>query len=333
MQSGVFDFVENWENNEALAFSNTIALLKYADDLGFHEAWVGEHHFNHFTPSPAPIALISHALAYTQQIKIGSAAILLPHYHPIRLAEEIAVLDLLSRGRFLFGFARGAFPIFDRVMGDDVANNRKIMLDNAAIIHDLLFKDQVHFSGDFPAIKHVSIRPQPKGLIPFFIASLEEQTLIESARRGYNFLGFLTLSPQRAKALHTLFVENGALASFEFTLMRAIYIDEDGEKAREQAYKNAEIFSQCMLRANEANTTFEEILKTTDYEQFRFTFFNRDRILENMIVGTPQECLEQILALKHQVGITTLCIKPLSSNLEDSKSILKLYKEHIFPHI
>ncbi|WP_299548079.1 LLM class flavin-dependent oxidoreductase [uncultured Helicobacter sp.] len=333
MKSGIFDLIENWENNETLAIANALELVEYADSLGFDEAWLGEHHFNSFTLCSAPIALISHALARTKHIRVGSAAILLPHYHPIKLAEEIATLDLLSKGRFLFGFARGAFPIFDIAMGHNAANNRKIMLENAEIIHNLLFKDQVNFEGEFFEINNVSIRPHPKGLIPFFVASLDEQTLKDSAKRGYNLLGAFTLEVKKAKEFYELFMQNGATKSFEFALTRAIYIDEDRSKAQEQAQIGADIFSQCMLRANESNPTFEAIIKTTDYEEFRAEFFSKDKILENMIIGTPQDCLEQILELKKQVPITTLLLKLLSSKLEDSKKILRLYKEHIIPYL
>ncbi|TLD81419.1 LLM class flavin-dependent oxidoreductase [Helicobacter sp. MIT 11-5569] len=333
MKSGIFELIENWENNETSAISDAMELLEYADSLGFDEAWIGEHHFNNFTLCPAPIALMSHALARTKNIKVGSAAILLPHYHPIKLAEEIATLDLLSKGRFLFGFGRGAFPIFDIAMGNNPTNNRKIMLENAEIIHNLLFKDQVQFEGEFFDINHVSIRPHPKGLIPFFVASLDVETLKDAAKRGYNFLGAFTLRLEHAKEIYELFMQNGATKSFEFALTRAIYIDKERSKAEEKAQIGADIFSQCMLRANEANPTFEAIIKATNYEEFRAEFFSKDRILENMIIGTPQDCLEQILELKKQVPITTLSLKLLSSKLEDSKEILKLYKEHIIPHL
>ncbi len=330
MKSSIFDLAENWENNESTALLNMIKLIEYADSLGFSEAWVGEHHFNSFTPCSSILPLISYALARTKQIKIGSATVLLPHYHPIKLAEEIATLDLLSDGRFLFGFARGAFPIFDIAMGNNPTNNRKIMLEGAQIIADLLFKDQVSFEGEFFDINHISIRPHPKGLVPFFIASMDTETLKKSAQYGYNFLGGFTLSPQRAREFYDLFAEN-APNPFEFVLTRAIYIDEDRKKAQERAQVGADIFSQCMLRANESNPTFEAIIKTSDYEEFRAEFFSEEKIVENMIVGTPKDCLEQILSLREQIPFTTLSLKLLSSSLEDSKNILKLYKENIMP--
>ena len=333
MKSGIFELIENWHNNEKSAVRDAIELIQYADHLGFDEAWIGEHHFNSFTLCPAPIALMSYALARTKHIKIGSAAILLPHYHPIKLAEEIATLDLLSKGRFLFGFARGAFPIFDSAMGNNPDNNRKIMLESAAILYDLLFKDQMRYEGEFFDINHISIRPHPKGLIPFFIASVDDTTLKIAAQKGYDFLGAFSLSIKRAKEIYDLFQQNGATKTFEFVLTRAIYIDKDPVRAKEKAEIGADIFSQCMLRANEANPTFEAIIKTTDYEEFRAEFFSKNKILDNAIVGTPKDCLEQILELKKQVPLTTLSLKLLSSKLEDSKNILKLYKEFVIPHL
>ncbi|WP_297812502.1 LLM class flavin-dependent oxidoreductase [uncultured Helicobacter sp.] len=332
MKSSIFELVENWKNNEANAISDAIELIEYADKLGFDEAWIGEHHFNSFTLCPSILALIGYALARTERIKVGGAAILLPHYHPIQLAEEIATLDLLSGGRFLFGFARGAFPIFDISMGNNPQNNRKIMLENAEIVHNLLFKNQVTHEGEFFDLNNISICPHPLGLIPFYVASDHEETLKISAQRGYNFLGALTLEAKRAKEIYDIFAQNGA-KDLEFVLTRAIYIDEDRSVAQEKAQIGVDIFTQCMLRANESNPTFEAIIKTSDYEEFRAAFFNKNKIMECMIVGTPEDCIEQILELRKKIQFNTLSLKLLSSELQDSKNILKLYKERVDPYL
>ena len=331
LKSGIFTLIENWDNNEANTILDSLALIQHCDALGLDEVWIGEHHFNNFTLCSAIIPLISAALAQTQNIKTGSAAILLPHYHPIRISEEIATLDLISKGRFLFGFARGAFPIFDIAMGNNAKNNRDIMLENAQIIHNLLFKEQVNFSGDFFEINNISIRPHPKGLIPFYIASTHKPTLQKAANLGYNFLGSLTLDSTEAKEIHQIFQTNAK--KYDFTLMRAFYVDKDRKVAEEKAQIGVDIFTQCMLRANENNPTFESIIKTSDYEEFRADFFNKDKILKTMIVGTPQDCIEQIRDLQKEYGVTSLALKLLSSNLEDSKNILNIYKEQILPNL
>lgn len=88
-----------------------------------------------------------------------------------------------------------------------------------------------------------------------------------------------------------------------------------------------------MLRANESNPTFEEIIKASNYEEFRAEFFNKNKIMNCMIVGTPKDCVEQILELRKEIHFNTLSLKLLSSQLKDSKNILRLYKECVAPHL
>ena len=86
-----------------------LRLVEMADQLGFDEAWFGEHHFNGFSVIPDPATMIAYAAARTNKIRLGTAGFLAPFYHPIRLAESIAVLDNLSQGRINVGVAKGGF--------------------------------------------------------------------------------------------------------------------------------------------------------------------------------------------------------------------------------
>lgn len=113
----------------------------------------------------------------------------------------------------------------------------------------------------------------------------------------------------------------------------SFYLGEEMLEKINKAQIGVDIFTQCMLRANENNPTFESIIKTSDYEEFRADFFNKDKILKTMIVGTPQDCIEQIRDLQKEYGVTSLALKLLSSNLEDSKNILNIYKEQILPNL
>ena len=205
-------------------------------------------------------------------------------------------------------------------MGKNAKNILDIKLENAQISSNLIFKEQVNYNKNFLEINNISIRPHPKELIPINIASTHKPTLQKAANLGYNFLGSLTLDSTEAKEIHQIFQTNAK--KYDFTLMRAFYVDKDRKVAEEQAQIGVDIFTQCMLRANENNPTVESIIKTSDYEEFRADFFNKDKILKTMIVGTPQDCIEQIRDLQKEYGVTSLALKLLSSNLEDSKNIL-----------
>jgi alkanesulfonate monooxygenase SsuD/methylene tetrahydromethanopterin reductase-like flavin-dependent oxidoreductase (luciferase family) len=84
--------------------------LRWADELGFSEAWVGEHHTAPWEPHPAPDLLIAQALMQTSRMRIGPGGFLMPYHHPAELANRVAMLDHLAQGRLNFGVAASGLP-------------------------------------------------------------------------------------------------------------------------------------------------------------------------------------------------------------------------------
>ena len=84
--------------------------LRWLDELGYAEAWIGEHHTAPWEPHPAPDLLIAQALLQTKRLRIGPGGFLLPYHHPAELANRVAMLDHLSEGRLNFGVAASGLP-------------------------------------------------------------------------------------------------------------------------------------------------------------------------------------------------------------------------------
>src|SRR5438477_8444332 len=84
--------------------------LRWADELGFAEAWIGEHHTAPWEPHPSPDLLIAQALMETGQIRLAPGGFLLPYHHPAELAHRVAMLDHLAQGRLNFGVAASGLP-------------------------------------------------------------------------------------------------------------------------------------------------------------------------------------------------------------------------------
>ena len=84
--------------------------LRWLDELGYQEAWIGEHHTAPWEPNPTPDLLIAQALLQTKNIRIGPGGFLLPYHHPAELANRVAMLDHLSDGRLNFGVAASGLP-------------------------------------------------------------------------------------------------------------------------------------------------------------------------------------------------------------------------------
>ena len=87
-----------------------LQVLRWLDELGYTEAWIGEHHTAPWEPHPAPDLLVAQALLQTKRIRIGPGGFLLPYHHPAELANRVAMLDHLSEGRLNFGVAASGLP-------------------------------------------------------------------------------------------------------------------------------------------------------------------------------------------------------------------------------
>src|ERR1700747_3843989 len=97
--------------SDASVVGEHLAMGDLAEPLGFDSLFALEHHFTGYAMSPAPLQLLAYYAGRTKRIIFGTAVIVLPWHDPIRVAEGIALLDILSSGRCLFGFGRGAASV------------------------------------------------------------------------------------------------------------------------------------------------------------------------------------------------------------------------------
>ncbi len=109
MQFGLFSHIPWPEGTDAgQVLAETTEQVQYGEALGFQSAWFAEHHFTRYGLGSSSLLILGHIAARTETIRLGTAILVPPLHHPIRLAEETATLDLLSGGRLDFGFGRGS---------------------------------------------------------------------------------------------------------------------------------------------------------------------------------------------------------------------------------
>ena len=124
--------------NPTLALRRDLDLLVHLDQLGFDEAWVGEHHSGGMEIIASPGIFIAAAAERTQQIKLGTGVITLPYHNPFLTAERINQLDHQTRGRVMFGVCAGALPYDAEMLGIDVSLIRDKMRQSLEVIIPLL---------------------------------------------------------------------------------------------------------------------------------------------------------------------------------------------------
>jgi alkanesulfonate monooxygenase SsuD/methylene tetrahydromethanopterin reductase-like flavin-dependent oxidoreductase (luciferase family) len=190
MRFGYFTLSDNhYENNtrtsnQFVADITTEAL--YADELGMHSAWIGEHHFNSLGVLSCPDLVLSYIAARTHKIRLAPAVTVLPLHHPIRVAEQWATLDLLSNGRVDFAVGRGYdrreyLPF--RVSFDD---NQGIFEEGLELVRALWAADErISHHGKYFTFEDVRITPKPvQKPIPTYVGSFSKPSIELAARLG-----------------------------------------------------------------------------------------------------------------------------------------------------
>ena len=227
--------------------------LVLADELGYDEAWIGEHFTSPWEPIPAPDLMIAQALMRTERIKLAPGAHLLPFHHPAELAHRVAYLDHIAQGRFMFGVGASGLPsdwaMFDV---DGVAGQHRDMTRESLEIILKIWEDKgpFEYKGRFWNVEVTDtmfdtlkffLTPYQKPHPPIGIASLsyKSPSLMMAGEMGFIPLT-LAFNPDFVRS-HWEAVEEGARRSGktpsrkDWRLVRDVYVADTDEEAREAA--------------------------------------------------------------------------------------------------
>jgi alkanesulfonate monooxygenase SsuD/methylene tetrahydromethanopterin reductase-like flavin-dependent oxidoreductase (luciferase family) len=159
----------------------------YADALGYHSAWIGEHHFNSLGVLSCPDLVLAHAAARTRHIRLAPAVTVLPLHHPIRVAEQWATLDLLSGGRVDWAAGRGYDRREYEPFNVDFSDNQAIFEEGMELVRRLWDAGDTRISheGRYYHFENVRITPQPvQKPIPAYVASFSKPSIELAGRLG-----------------------------------------------------------------------------------------------------------------------------------------------------
>ena len=148
--------------NPTLALERDLQLIEYLDQLGYDEAWVGEHHSAGYEIISSPEVFIAAAASRTTHIRLGTGVSSLPYHHPLMLADRLVLLDHLTRGRLLIGVGPGALPSDAFMMGIDPARQRDMMEEALEAIL-LLFRSEepVDYETDWFTLRQARLHLRP----------------------------------------------------------------------------------------------------------------------------------------------------------------------------
>ncbi len=169
MKFSLFAHVERYDGSTPWPqlYGELTELVQTAEDGGFAAFWTGEHYGMEFTVGPNPITLLTHLAAQTRHIRLVTGNIVAPFWHPVRLASEAALADVLTNGRIELGIARGAYQFeFDRLMdGMNAMQGGSHLRELVPLLHQLWAGDVAHEGENwsFPATTSVPKPMHPRG--------------------------------------------------------------------------------------------------------------------------------------------------------------------------
>jgi alkanesulfonate monooxygenase SsuD/methylene tetrahydromethanopterin reductase-like flavin-dependent oxidoreductase (luciferase family) len=330
MKFGVLQFFA-WKNRAdsfSDIYANAMNRIQVMDQSGYDAVWLAEHHFSDYSVCPSVHMMGTWVAAHTKNLRIGTAISLAAFYHPLRLAEEVALLDVLSEGRVNWGAGRGfdktEFTAFDVQAEESYALYR----ENVEIVLAAWKNERMSFSGKFHSYEDIEVLPKPyqEPHPPVWLAASSPEAVESAAKDGYSIL----MDPHaphseigRKYSIYEKTLEacgHAPANTRETPMARLLAVADTEEGARTIAEKGAGwLFDSYVNDKKFGGKTPGGVVDLGQEDPV--AAYMRDRI----IFGTPERVTEQILELQEQIPLNYLLCAPLSPGSFD------LFTEKVMP--
>jgi alkanesulfonate monooxygenase SsuD/methylene tetrahydromethanopterin reductase-like flavin-dependent oxidoreductase (luciferase family) len=344
MKIGLFDHIESGERPLATLFDERLKFIQAADEAGFYCLHLAEHHATPLNMVPVPGIFMGAIARLTKRIRIGPLVYLLPLYSPLRMIEEICMLDHLSYGRMEVGVGRGVSPFelkFHKIAHDQ---SREIFTDAFNCLSAGLTSDVLTYSGPHYKYENVPIalRPLQQPHPAFWYGSSGAEGSTWAGQQGMHFvtLGSMKLAKENLDTFKEALAKRGGAAQpkAEFAggaamgVQRHIFVDDTDDKARSWAKPAMEAHlkninwlrskhgvSGPQMRVNSVRgLTFEECVEEG-----------------SVIYGSPSRVLEEIERHVSELGINYLLTYLFLGNMSLAQAMrsLELFTGEVMPKL
>ncbi|MEA2680444.1 MAG: hypothetical protein QOK03_2166 [Candidatus Binataceae bacterium] len=331
-------------------YQDELSLMEMSEVLGFDSVWALDHHFTGYVMSPDPTQLLSYVAGRTKRVQLGTAVIVLPWHDPVEIAEKIALLDVVSGGRTIFGFGRGAATVEYNGFRVNMEEARDRFVESAIIIRKGLTQKSFSFDGKYYKIPEIQIRPRPISHPEdrFYASSVSPESAEIMAKLGLGVLIIAQRSWEDTAADYTRYREtaiaNNITPRPPIGLLN-ILVSEDAREAAELGNTHLEAmwdsidthyhFSDGHLRGVKGYEFYAKLEKT--YSKLQADTEAKAKAIEFFrslhAAGTPEQVLEklryihQTVPLEHVIGTFAFGGLPYPK-LERS---YKLFAEKVLP--
>jgi len=317
MQFGLFSHIpwpEGTDPGQILA--ETTEQVQYGEQLGFQSAWFAEHHFSRYGLGSSSLLILGHIAARTETIRLGTAILVPPLHHPIRLAEETATLDVLSGGRLDVGLGRGSAGYEYNGYEVDQAESQGRFRETIRIVEQLWTTSNYSFEGQYFNLSQITLVPAPaQKPPPMYIAATRTPATLEFVvSTGHPLIIGVVLDTPDAVDLCRRFAHMSAEAGFNVPLSRIpfsryFYVAESDEEAIQDT-RAALDWVLDMIQWRRTFTRGSEVThRIDDFRRQRTELpTSYEHLLQHRaIIGTPEKCIAAIKALQAEGFENFIC--------------------------
>jgi limonene 1,2-monooxygenase len=326
--------------NPTLAMDRDLELIQWLDQLGYDEAWIGEHHSAGWEIISSPELFMAVAADRTKYIKLGTGVISLPYHHPFMVANRMVQLDHMTHGRVMLGVGPGALPGDAYMLGIDHTVQRQRMEESMGVILRLFKETEpITYKSDWFELNEAMLQlpPYQTPHMPISVASVQSPAGVSLA--GKYGASVLTITvprdpssgPSDLEALWSIAEESAAeheqtMDRFEWRLVLPVHLAE----TRKEAFEDARMGAGRYLREYSEGTNGRKA--AFDGPLDKVIDFMADN--GSWIIGTPDDCIEGIKKLEERSGgfggflVQTVDWAPREKMLRS----YELLARHVMPH-
>lgn len=306
MKFGILQFFSWPERRVALptVYQRALQRIEIMDQSGYDAVWLTEHHFSDYSVCPSIPVLGTYAAARTKRLHIGAGITLAAFYHPLRLAEELALLDILSGGRVKWGAGRGFDPREFKAFGVPQEESYARFHEVVDIVLQAWTHERLNYQGKFFSFEDVEVLPKPlqQPHPPVWMAAGSRPAFEWAAAAGHSILmgphaTHSELGKELAFYKQQLSTHGHPVEGRELPITRFLAIAETEAAANDVAQQGA----QWLLK-----TYVDPKMFGTDIDPVQ-------RYIDSAIIhGTPERVLDQLMHLREDIHLDYLIGAPLS---------------------
>ncbi len=327
MRVGVLQFF-SWPNRELpleSVYARAMQRIATMDANGYDAVWLAEHHFTGYSVCPSVHVMASHVAGATRNLRIGTAVTLAALYQPLRIAEEIALLDVLTGGRINWGAGRGFEPREFQAFGVPIDESQARFREAVELVIAAWTQEKLDFEGEFHRFEGLEVLPKPhqQPHPPTWVAATSDPAVDWAASRGFSIL----MDPHSPHAeiarKHARWAEGMTAAGHvaegrPIPMTRLVAVAETDAEALEVARRGAAWTSGAYI-TKQAVQAFRGDGAEIDPV---------DHYLDDVVVhGSPERVADQLEALRETMSLSYLMLAPLSERS------FELFTERVLPRV